>query len=201
MKRQRLLSFFSLRTLWDTPHFVFLVVMLLCGALAGSFTGLRSGQSEGALLEQLAHQMIEQAQAPGQVGVALCQAALGGFAWQIVTILCGAMRGHSLLISAVCAARGFVMAFAAGAFLSTLHLQGFLLALASGGVSAVFTVPCLLLTGTACFIGGQQAPRGRGGYWYALGRYRAAVILCTMVAVFGACLRVPLIVMLAHLAR
>ena len=57
MKRQRVLSFFSLRQLWETPHFVFLTVMLLCGALAGSFTGLRSGQYEGALLEQLAGQM------------------------------------------------------------------------------------------------------------------------------------------------
>ena len=62
MKRQRVLSFFSLRQLWETPHFVFLTVMLLCGALAGSFTGLRSGQYEGALLEQLAGQMTAQLQ-------------------------------------------------------------------------------------------------------------------------------------------
>ena len=47
MKRQRVLSFLSLRVLWDTPHLVFLTAMLLCGALAGSCTGLRSGHSEG----------------------------------------------------------------------------------------------------------------------------------------------------------
>ena len=58
MKRQRVLSFLSLRVLWDTPHLVFLTAMLLCGALAGSCTGLRSGHSEGALLEQLAGQMV-----------------------------------------------------------------------------------------------------------------------------------------------
>ena len=50
MKRQRILSFFSLRMLWGTPHFVFLTMMLLVGALAGSFTGLRSGQAEDILL-------------------------------------------------------------------------------------------------------------------------------------------------------
>ena len=42
MKRQKVLSFFSLRILWDTPHLVFLTAMLLCGALAGSCTAQRT---------------------------------------------------------------------------------------------------------------------------------------------------------------
>ena len=100
MKRQKVLSFFSLRILWDTPHLVFLTAMLLCGALAGSCTGLRSGHSEGALLEQIAVQMVEQARiGDGNVWMLLARTLAGALAWQGATILCGMLRGHSLLLS------------------------------------------------------------------------------------------------------
>ena len=173
MKRQKVLSFFSLRILWDTPHLVFLTAMLLCGALAGSCTGLRSGHSEGALLEQIAVQMVEQARiGDGNVWMLLARTLAGALAWQGAAILCGMLRGHSLLLSGLCAARGFLLSFAAGAFLSTLQLRGLLLALITGGVSAVVTVPCLLLTASACFLAGQDAPNNRKGYWYALARFQ-----------------------------
>ena len=93
MKRQRVLSFLSLRVLWDTPHLVFLTAMLLCGALAGSCTGLRSGHSEGALLEQLAGQMVAQAQVgDGAVGVLAGKALVGALGWQAAAIQIG--RAH-----------------------------------------------------------------------------------------------------------
>ena len=134
MKRQKVLSFFSLRILWDTPHLVFLTAMLLCGALAGSCTGLRSGHSEGALLEQIAVQMVEQARiGDGNVWMLLARTLAGALAWQGAAILCGMLRGHSLLLSGLCAARGFLLSFAAGAFLSTLQLRGLLLALRKEG--------------------------------------------------------------------
>ena len=122
MKRQRVLRFLSLRVLWDTPHLVFLTAMLLCGALAGSCTGLRSGHSEGALLEQLAGQMVAQAQVgDGAVGLLAGKALVGALGWQAAAILCGMLRGHSLWLSGLCAARGFLLAFSAGAFLSTMQ--------------------------------------------------------------------------------
>lgn len=194
MKRQRVLSFFSLRSLWDTPHLVFLVVMLLCGALAGSYTGLRCGHTEGALLEELAGQMVAQAQVgDGTVWMLVGKALCSVLAWQIAAVLGGMLRAHSLILSGLCAARGFLLAFAAGAFLSTLQLRGLLLALVTGGVSSIVTVPCLLLTATACFLAGQEGTRSRGGYWYALARYRSAIILCTTLALCGGVLRVPML--------
>lgn len=198
MKRQKVLSFFSLRTLWDTPHLVFLTAMLLCGALAGSCTGLRSGHSEGALLEQIAVQMVEQARiGDGNVWMLLARTLAGALAWQGAAILCGMLRGHSLLLSGLCAARGFLLSFAAGAFLSTLQLRGLLLALMTGGVSAVVTVPCLLLTASACFLAGQDVPNNRKGYWYALARFRSAIALCTLLACCGAILRIPMLFLAA----
>lgn len=198
MKRQKVLSFFSLRILWDTPHLVFLTAMLLCGALAGSCTGLRSGHSEGALLEQIAVQMVEQARiGDGNVWMLLARTLAGALAWQGAAILCGMLRGHSLLLSGLCAARGFLLSFAAGAFLSTLQLRGLLLALMTGGVSAVVTVPCLLLTASACFLAGQDAPSNRKGYWYALARFRSAIALCTLLACCGAILRIPMLFLAA----
>ena len=200
MKRQKVLSFFSLRILWETPHLVFLTAMLLCGALAGSCTGLRSGHSEGALLEQIAVQMVEQARiGDGNVWMLLARTLASALAWQVAAILCGMLRGHSLLLSGLCAARGFLLSFAAGAFLSTLQLRGLLLALMTGGVSAVVTVPCLLLTASACFLAGQDAPNNRKGYWYALTRFRSAIALCTVLACCGAILRIPMLFLAAKI--
>ena len=200
MKRQKVLSFFSLRILWETPHLVFLTAMLLCGALAGSCTGLRSGHSEGALLEQIAVQMVEQARiGDGNVWMLLARTLAGALAWQGAAILCGMLRGHSLLLSGLCAARGFLLSFAAGAFLSTLQLRGLLLALITGGVSAVVTVPCLLLTASACFLAGQDAPNNRKGYWYALARFHSTIALCTVLACCGAILRIPMLFLAAKI--
>lgn len=200
MKRQKVLSFFSLRILWETPHLVFLTAMLLCGALAGSCTGLRSGHSEGALLEQIAVQVVEQARiGDGNVWMLLARTLAGALAWQGAAILCGMLRGHSLLLSGLCAARGFLLSFAAGAFLSTLQLRGLLLALITGGVSAVVTVPCLLLTASACFLAGQDAPNNRKGYWYALARFHSAIALCTVLACCGAILRIPMLFLAAKI--
>lgn len=200
MKRHKDLSFFSLRTLWDTPHLVFLTAMLLCGALVGSCTGLRSGHSEGVLLEQIAAQMVAQASVgDGSVWMLLVRALAGALAWQVAAVVCGMLHGHSLLLSALCAARGFLLSFSAGAFLSTLQLRGLLLAVVTGGVSAVVTVPCLLLTASACFLAGQDASGRRKGYWYALARFRGAILLCTLLACLGAILRIPMLFLAAKI--
>lgn len=200
MKRQKVLSFSALKILWDTPHLVFLTAMLLCGALAGSCTGLRSGHSEGALLEQIAQQMIAQAQVGDGALWELCgKALLSALGWQAAAVLCGMLRGHSLLLSGLCAARGFLLSFAAGAFFSTLQMQGLLLALVTGGPSTVIQVPCLLLTAAACFLAGQEASCSRKGYWYALTRFRGAVLLCTLLACAGALVRVPMLFLAAQL--
>ncbi len=196
MKRQRVLSFFSLRQLWETPHFVFLTVMLLCGALAGSFTGLRSGQYEGALLEQLAGQMVAQIQDTSwKLAV---RALLGAFVWQAAAILMGRIRGSSLFLSGLCAARGFLAAFSAAAFLAAFSWHGLALSLLTGGISAVLTIPCLLLTSTACFLASQETGR-HGNYWYALLRYRGAILGCIAFSVAGGILRIPAMLLAARM--
>ncbi|MBS5151405.1 MAG: hypothetical protein KHY76_10530 [Butyricicoccus pullicaecorum] len=192
MKRQRVLSFFSLRQLWETPHFVFLTVMLLCGALAGSFTGLRSGQYEGALLEQLAGQMTAPIQDTSWRFIV--RALLGAVTWQAVAILFGRLRASSLLISGLCAARGFLAAFSAAAFLAAFSWRGLVLSLLTGGVSAVITIPCLLITSTACFLAGQDRKRPKD-YWYMLLRYRAAILCCMLLSVAGGIVRIPMLLL------
>ena len=166
MKRQRVLSFLSLRCCGHTASGIFDRQCCLCGALAGSCTGLRSGHSEGALLEQLAGQMVAQAQVgDGAVGVLAGKALVGALGWQAAAILCGMLRGHSLWLSGLCAARGFLLAFSAGAFLSTMQWEGLLLALVTGGVSAIVTVPCLYLDGI-CVLPGRAG--GVAAPWWIL---------------------------------
>ena len=49
-----------------------------------------------------------------------------------------------------------------------------------------------LAASAACFLAAQDAPRGRrGGYFYALGRYRGAVFCCTVAAMWAGALRLP----------
>lgn len=195
MKRQRVLSFFSLRQLWETPHFVFLTVMLLCGALTGSFTGLRSGQYEEALLEQLADHMIAQIQDTSW-SIAV-HTLLGVFFWQAAAILLGRIRGGSFWLSGLCAARGFLAAFSAAAFLAAFSWRGLGMSLLTGGVSAILTIPCLLLTCTACFQAAQD--RKRGTYWYMLLRYRGAIVCCMLLSVIGGILRIPALLLAARI--
>ena len=107
-------------------------------------------------------------------------------------LLAGWVRPASLFLSLVCAARGFTLSFSVSALLHALGMEGVWRSLAASGAAAVVTVPCLLLTAAACFLAAHDAPRGRrGGYFYALGRYRGAVLACTLAAVWAGVMQLP----------
>ncbi len=178
--------------IWGSPALIFLTALFICGAVVGSFTGLLAAANGSVQIAQLADALAVQAgKAPDVMDAAF--AALGAFGWQISVLLAGWTRPASLFLPLICAARGFTLSFSVSALLQALGIDGIWRSLASSGMAAVITVPCLLLTAAACFSAAQSAPRGqRGGYFYALGRYRSAVLGCTLAAVWAAVMQLPL---------
>lgn len=167
MKNQNVLSLFSISSLTRTPAFVFLTAVFLCGAVAGSLTGVIS-TSRGVELS---------IHFPAEPNAALLLA--GTLLWLAGTLAAGAVPPGGLFISAVVAARAFVLSFSVAALLGEPALATIWLSLKTFGFQALITVPCLLVTASAAFCASIDQPRGmRFGYWYALGKYRPAILLC-----------------------
>lgn len=191
MKNKRIPGSFLCSEIGGAPAFVLLAALFVCGAIAGSFTGRQAAGSGLAPIQSLAD-MLEAAarRTPGAKEAFL--AALGALGWQTAALAAGWMRPASLFLSLLILVRGFSLSFSVSALLHALGSEGVWLSLASSGAAAVVTIPCLLLTAAACFLAAQDAPHSRrGGYFYALGRYRGVVFLCTLAAMWAGALRLP----------
>ena len=109
MNKQHILGFFD--DLARTPVFLFLCAMFLCGAAAGGLTGLRAGEGDGAaVLSGLL------AELPAHV----VQSTLCALIWVLLPLVCAFLRPRELLLSAVAAARGFVLAMTVAVSVSAL---------------------------------------------------------------------------------
>ncbi len=171
MKKQNVLSLFSIANLTQTPAFVFLTAVFLCGAVAGSLTGVISTSRGVELSFSL----------PSEPNTALL--LIGSLLWLAGALAAGLLPPGGLFISAVVAARAFVLSFSVAALLGEPALETVWMSLKTFGLQAVVTVPCLLVTASAAFCASIDKPRGmRFGYWYALGKYRSAVLLCFALA-------------------
>ena len=174
MKRG-MLSFSDVRRLRQSPLFSFLTAVLLCGILAGSFTGMHIPQSEGNYVNELAALVSSNAagQMPTVRTVAAC--AAGTFGWAAAALLLGKLPGRLLWISLLIAARGFLLAFAAAAALVESGVWGIYLSLVSIGVSAVLWLPATLLLCTAALDVDRRS--------YAAGwrQYSGALALCSLL--------------------
>lgn len=184
MKRN-ILSFSVVRRLRQSPIFAYLVAVLLCGVLAGSFTGMHIPQTDGSYVNDLARLVSSNAagKMPTLRTVAVC--LLGAYGWMLVALMLGAIIGRLLWIALLMAVRGFLLAFAAAAALVESGLWGIYISVVSIGMPAVFWLPAMLLLCTAVLDAGM-AQDGKG-YFAALKHNRGAVILCA-VLLFGSVL-------------
>lgn len=189
MKAKNIPGSFSVRMLFGTPVFVFLTALFTCGAIAGSFTGLLSVRQGTALFHNLAAELTASVAGRNELIRGALYAAAGALIWQFCALTAALLRPASLFIAAVVAARGFTLAFSASALLTALGEQGAWLSFGVSGASAIFTVPCLLLTAAAAFQAAQDAPPG--GYFYSLGRYRGSILFCMLCSCAACTLRVP----------
>ena len=193
------INFFSIGVVWGTPAFLFLIALFLCGVIAGGFTGLMDG-AQGSVT-RLADYMVAGAGAEAVSSGAQALGALcGTLVWLALCLLAGALTPYSLFLAAVVAARGFMLSFTVAA--SVGGLGGVWLSLATAGLPALVTVPCMLTVASAAFLAASEAPHGRrGGYLYALGRYRGALALCAGLSGAAALLRVTAAPLLLRLLQ
>ena len=196
MKHRKRLGSFSFRAAWGTPAFYFLTAVFLCGAAAGSLTGLRSASVQGALVEELANAVLAAGEGTAW-GVLLRDSLAPALFWPLVMLACGGFRLHSLFLSAAVATRGFLFAFAVGAMLGARGTAGIALSAASCAAGGVLTLPCLLLTAAIAFQAALERPTRSGGYLYALGRYRGALLTVLLLSLLGGGVRV-LAMLLMH---
>ncbi len=193
MKRG-MLSFSDARRLRQSPVFAFLTAVLLCGVLAGSFTGIHIPQSEGNYINELAALVSSNAagQMPTLRTVAACFAGI--FGWACAAVLLGKIAGRLLWISVLVAARGFLLAFAAAAALAESGVWGIYLSLVSIGISAVFWLPAMLLLCTAVL------DTERRSYTAGLKRYGGVLALCTLLLLGSALWRLLAVPVLLGMA-
>ncbi|MDO4174590.1 MAG: hypothetical protein Q4D42_07480 [Eubacteriales bacterium] len=177
MKRN-IFSFSVVRRLRQSPVFAFLVAVLLCGVLAGSFTGMHIPQTEGSYVNDLARLVSSNAagKMPTLRTVAACLA--GVYGWMLAALVLGAVPGRLIWVAVLMAVRGFLLAFAAAAALVESGLWGIYISVVSIGISAVFWLPAMLLLCTAILDAGLTP---ESGYVAALQRNRNAVILCVLL--------------------
>lgn len=192
MKQGRL-SFSAVRRLRQSPVFAFLVATLLCGAAAGSLTGMHLPQSAGSYAEDLAALVAENVTGalPSARTVAAC---IGGtFGWAAGALVLGALPGRMLWVGLLAALRGFLLAFAVAAALLESGWRGVYLSAVSIGASAALWLPGLLLVCAAALDAAQA--RGKRGYAAALfGRSGGALGLSALLlsgAVLWRLLAVP----------
>ena len=154
MNKQHILGFFD--DLVRTPVFLFLCAMFLCGAAAGGLTGLR-------------------AELPAHV----VQSTLCALIWVLLPLVCAFLRPRELLLSAVAAARGFVLAMTVAVSVG----EGNALIIGAAGVPAVLSVSALLAACSMVWQGGEATGR------YSLRTCRIPYFLCITLAVLSALLR------------
>ena len=161
MNKQHILGFFD--DLVRTPVFLFLCAMFLCGAAAGGLTGLRAGEGDGAAV----------------LSAHVVQSTLCALIWVLLPLVCAFLRPRELLLSAVAAARGFVLAMTVAVSVG----EGNALIIGAAGVPAVLSVSALLAACSMVWQGGEATGR------YSLRTCRMPYFLCITLAVLSALLR------------
>ena len=170
MNRQHISGFFD--TLVRSPAFLFLGAMFLCGATAGGLTGLHAGAGDSAvtltaLLDAL----------PAAVG----KSVLCALVWVALPLVCALLRPAALFLSALAAARGFVLALTVAVGIG--QGESLLLSLLAAGLPAVCSVSALL---AACAMVWQGCESGGR---FPLRACRLPYAVCFLLAAAGALIR------------
>lgn len=173
MNKQHILGFFD--SLVRTPAFLFLCAMFLCGALAGGLTGLHASAGDSAVeLTAMLSVLPEQT----------LKSVLCAVLWLVLPLVCALLRMASLCLSAVVAARGFVLALTVAVGIG--QGEDVLLLLCAAGLPAILSVSALLAACAMVWQSGETAGR------YSLHACRLPYALCVGLAALSALLRVAM---------
>lgn len=192
--KQDILGFSDVRQVRASPYFVFSVVMLAVGLFAGGFFGVLlhpNGTAVGAAAQQLSG-ISGGMPTWSRVFTALAETA----GWVALVLLLGGRRGGTLFVALILLLRGGLLAFVVAACVTGTGLSGLLLSVVSAGVSAVLSVPALLLAAALALDAGQGHQRG---YGRRLLRHRGALLWCGLLLLAAALWRLSAVPVLVAL--
>ncbi len=175
--KQSTLSFFYTRRVCSSPPFVFAVAVLLCGIVAGSFTGMHIPQNNETYMNRLSEILTQDYAAHSisqNIATAACIAA-----WPAAVLIVGCGRGRELWTAIVVAARGFLFSFSVTAAIIKYGWSGVALSAAAAGIPAVVSLPALLLVTGTVLLAGQKA--GRRSYWRELSQYTGCLFFSALL--------------------
>lgn len=175
--KQGALSFSDLRRVRDSPAFVFSFAFLLCGLLAGSFTGMHIPQNNGAYMNSLADLLTQSPAMLSWKSALSCIASIA--AWPVAAVILGSGPGRGLSIAMLISVRGFLLSFTVAAILQQSGLRGIYLSAVTTGITSLFALPALLLIASAALMSGQTA--GRKRYWKGLCLYRGTFAVSVLL--------------------
>lgn len=185
--KQRM-QFYTIDLIWRMPLLLFLLVVYLAGTIVGASAGILGSHSDA--LQPILSRLLDQSTTPSALPQLLGSAVGSTLLWFCLCILSGLFVPALLFCSLVIALRGFLLSFSVSALMLSLGLKGILLSLATFGLSAIFSVPCLLLTAAAVLDTAGSLPKGqRRRYFYDLGRYRSAILVCAVISILSTVLR------------
>lgn len=172
MKRSAL-SFFDARRVFHSSMFMFAVAILLCGMVAGSFTGMHIPQNDKAYMNRLSELLTRDYTMYSirqSVATAGCIAA-----WPVGVLIVSCGQGRELWTALILAARGFLFSFSVTAAVVEYGWRGVCLSAIATGIPATASLPALALISAAALLAGQRA--GRRSYGTELRQYGGALTL------------------------
>lgn len=176
MKRSAL-SFFDARRVLHSPMFAFAVAMLLCGMVAGSFTGMHIPQNDQAYMNRLSELLLQDYAAASLRENVMTAGCIVAWPVGVLVVSCG--RGRELWNAILLAARGFLFSFSVTAAIIEYGWKGVFLSALTTGIPAIATLPALVLLAAACLMAGQRAERR--GYGSELKQYRGVLTLAALL--------------------
>jgi hypothetical protein len=145
MKKNKFLSFYAWRNIYKTPEFVFLTGVMICGILAGSFTGLHITDASGQYIVKLSDYVLK-TENSDPLWMQILWNLGRDFLYVAVLLLFSGVWRNAYLTGLQIAGKGFMLSFTICAFLSC-RPKSILFSFFYTALPSVFLLPAILHLG------------------------------------------------------
>ena len=185
MKKNKVLSFYLFSALYRTPEFVFLTGVMICGILAGSFTGLHITDSSGQYIAKLSEYVYATANREASLTQILWNAG-GDFLYIGILMLFSCCWRNAYLTGLQIAGKGFMLSFAICALISYPGGRSILFSVFYAALPGVFLLPAILHLGA---IGLIASAKGKVGRMRQLSGYKKEILISLLFVLLANALK------------
>ena len=181
MKKNKVLSFYPFSSLYKTPQFIFLIGVIICGILAGSFTGLHITDSSRQYIQKLSEYVFLEASKKVSLQKIIWNIGCD-FIYITVLFLFSAIWRNAYLTGLLVAAKGFILSFTICAWIGYAGNHNFIFSLFYAGLPAVFILPAILHLAA---IGLIAANYGKGSRLNQITSYKKEILFSFFLIILG----------------